>query len=268
MTEASLRDGSLETREQPSFTLLNPDAQTPLLLLCDHASARIPPGLDNLGLSAGQLSAHIAVDIGAAAVTRLLAERLGASAILARWSRLVIDLNRDPEDFTSIREISDGVLVPGNRDLTPAERARRRTEIFDPYHQAVAAWIRARAAGGQAPAIVSLHSFTPELGGVARGWHAGVLTNRDRRLGRLALETLAGLDPTLVLGDNKPYSGLSDYGYSIETHALPAGLPNLLLEIRQDLITDADGQRRWAGLVEKVLARALAAPDLLTRYEI
>ena len=141
--------------------IVNPDAQTPLLIICDHASNRVPAALDNLGLSADMLARHIGWDIGAAAVTRRLACALDATAILARTSRLVIDPNRDPADPTSIPEISDRIRIPANCDLSAIERARRHAAYFLPYHDAIEREIQRLRAHCTAPSIFSVHSFTP-----------------------------------------------------------------------------------------------------------
>lgn len=233
----------------------------PLILVCDHASARIPSTLETLGLDEAELSRHIAIDIGAAGLTRNLAWSFGAPAVLAGYSRLVIDCNRDPRDHTSIREISEGVVVPGNRRLTAAQRAARIREVFEPYHAAVAGRIAAIETRGSVPALVAIHSFTPRFRGFERPWHVGVLSGADRRIADPLLRALCE-DAALVVGDNEPYSGMHFAGYTMETHAVLQGLPCVMIEVRQDLLGDAAGIDRWTGLLHRALAPILAEESL------
>lgn len=216
----------------------------PLLLIADHASNLVPPGID-LGIDPALLETHIAVDIGTAPLTEALAARLGAPALLATVSRLVIDGNRDPAAADVIPGASDGHVIPGNLALTAAERALRIDAIHTPYHAAIAAAIaRARPA-----VIVSIHSFTPVLAtraGEARPWPIGILHNRDSRAAAVALDWLAGQG--LNVGDNQPYSG-RDLNYTMNRHAEAAGIPYLGFEIRQDGLGDAAGVSFWANLL-------------------
>lgn len=244
-------------------TVLNPQAVGPLLLVCDHASRAIPHSLENLGLPEEQLGRHIAYDIGAAALTRRLAERFSATAVLSGYSRLVIDPNRDLEDPTAIPVISDGVVIPGNRALDAAAQAQRVETLFRPYQDAVARQVARVRAGGQVPILLSVHSFTPEMRGVPRPWHIGVLWDRDPRLPVPLLNALRA-DGRWRVGDNEPYSGRGTTGGTVETHATPAGYPNALLEVRQDLIDDDAGVALWAQVLGDALERLLTAPDLAT----
>ena len=233
--------------EPPPFEILNPGGKAPLVLLCDHASRRIPAAFRKLGLDDAAFDLHIAYDIGAADVTRLLATRLDAPAVLAGYSRLLIDLNRQPGDPTSIPPVSDDIHVPGNRGLSREARQRRVEIFFWPYHK-VAGDTIARDAP---PAVFAVHSFTPRMGGRDRKWHVGVLSNRDRRMADLLLTALAKHDG-LVVGDNEPYSG-KEVAYTLEVHAEAGGLPHCSVEIRQDLVADAAGIRRWADILAAAL---------------
>nr|WP_298369538.1 N-formylglutamate amidohydrolase [Azospirillum sp.] len=249
--------------DPPPVTVLNPQAIGPLLLVCDHASRAIPHSLDNLGLPEEQLGRHIAYDIGAAALTRRLAERFSATAVLSGYSRLVIDPNRDLEDPTAIPVISDGVVIPGNRALDAAAQAQRVDAVFRPYQEAVGREVARVRARGQVPILLSVHSFTPEMRGVARPWHIGVLWDRDPRLPLPLLSALRA-DGRWRVGDNEPYSGRDTTGGTVETHATPAGYPNALLEVRQDLIDDEAGVALWAQVLGDALEPLLTAPDLAT----
>ncbi len=227
-----------------------------VILTCDHAGNALPPGYGTLGLPPGQLDRHIAYDIGAAAVTRLLAETLGAPAILSRYSRLLIDMNRGEDDPTLIMRLSDGAVIPGNATLDAAETERRLTLCYRPYHDAISTAIDAALAAGRTPILLSIHSFTPVWRGAARRWHAGVLWDKDPRF---ALPLLAHLEREgdLIAGDNQPYTG-SLKNDALYRHGTSRGLAHALLEIRQDLIADEAGQRAWAGRLARIV-RALQA---------
>jgi len=256
--------GLLGPDDPPPYRVLNPGGTSHAVLICDHASNRIPKALGDLGLEPANRGRHIAYDIGAAAVTESLSARLDAVALFCSYSRLVIDPNRPTGDLTSIREISDGTIVPGNRGLSPRDIDARTKEIFQPYHRSIAAVIGERRRES-VPALISVHSFTHFMGGRERPWHIGVLSNRDRRIAEPLLDWL-GAHSQARLGDNKPYSGMDPYGYSIESHALPAGLPNVLLEIRQDLIRDHAGQAEWAAIIGDALEAVLADPATQTLF--
>ncbi|MFN4284073.1 MAG: N-formylglutamate amidohydrolase [Alphaproteobacteria bacterium] len=257
----------LQPGDPPPVEIVNIGGRAPAVLVCDHASNAVPAKLRKLGLDETTLGRHIAWDIGIAMVGRRLAALLDAPLLLAGYSRLVIDLNRDPGDPTSICAISDRSVVPGNRDLRHSARAARIAEIFAPYQDAVAAAIAAKAAlrsraSGATPAVVSLHSFTPVISGWGherqeRPWHVGVLYHRDHGL---AAATLAALRARgdLVVGDNEPYSAKNGHGYTLATHAEPAGLPNVEIELRQDLIGDAAGADRMAEILAGALKPLLA----------
>lgn len=227
-------------------------SETPALLVCDHGGHETPPALNRLGLSEAEITDHIGWDPGAAALTRALQGRLGLGAVINRASRLLIDANRDPACPTAIRVISEDVIVPGNRDLDAAARAARKAAFFDPYHDAVTA---ALAALGPCPAVIAPHSFTPVFKSVRRTVEIGVLWDRDDRI---AAPLLAALDAQgFQIGDNRPYSGRDAWGWTIETHATPHGRPNVLLELRNDLIADEAGVARIADALAQALAPIL-----------
>jgi predicted N-formylglutamate amidohydrolase len=239
--------------------VLNPGALCPLLLVGDHAGRDIPPHLHRLDLPAGALGAHIAWDIGVAGLGAELSAGLGATFIAQRYSRLVIDCNRDPARADSIVEISDGVPIPGNAALTAEARAERTARIFRPYHDRIAAEIEARLAAGRPTILVCLHSFTAALSGAApRPWHVGVLHLGDSEASRRMLELLRGAFPVNLVGDNEPYQ-MDGTDFTAPHHAIARGLGYLELEIRQDLIADPAGQAAMARLLGPLLGR-LADP--------
>jgi predicted N-formylglutamate amidohydrolase len=224
------------------------------LIVCDHASNAIPPGLGTLGLPHEALERHIAYDIGAAEVTRALAAELGAPAVLSTHSRLVIDPNRGADDPTLVMRYSDGAIVPGNAYVDSAEIARRRAQFWAPYRQEIVATVDAMIAAGEPPAIVSIHSFTPVWRGAARRWKIGVLWDRDERIPKPLIEALLA-EPDLCaddIGDNEPYDGALA-GDTIDAIGTSRGLANALIEIRQDLITEGRDALAWAVRIGRLL---------------
>ena len=231
------------------------DGDPALLLLCDHASNAVPPEL-TLGLDAADMARHIAWDVGARGVTLALSELFEAPAVLAGFSRLVIDPNRGEDDPTLLMKLYDGSVVPGNRDAGPEEVARRLDAYWRPYHDAVDAAIDRALAQGVEPRLVSIHSFTPQLRGRApRPWHVGVLWDRDDRVAAPLIARLRE-EEELVIGDNEPYSGQLR-GDCMWRHGTLRGLPHALIELRHDLIADAEGQQAWGQLLARCLADAL-----------
>lgn len=246
------------------YEMVNPEGTATLLMVCDHASRAIPAAMKSLGLDQAALERHIAWDIGAAAVTRRLAEKLDACAVLAGYSRLLVDLNRQPGDPQSIPEISDLTTVPGNSHLDEAAQSLRIESFFWPYHHAITNAVAHLWRRGMAPVFFSVHSFTPSLAGEDRYWDIGVLWNRDPRLAVPLMEKLNGVGD-LHVGDNQPYSG-KDVAYTLDLHAGAAGLPNVAVEIRQDLIETAEGVERWASILADAF-RDILAIDNLHRVE-
>lgn len=244
----------------PPFHIVGEDRPSRWLVTCDHANNRVPACINggDLGIAPADMERHIAYDIGAAGVTRRLAERLNGPAILSDFSRLVIDPNRGEDDPTLVMKLYDGTIIPANRHVDAAETERRLNAFHRPYHDA----LERLAARRDDTVICAIHSFTPRLNGRAhRPWHVGILySHRDPRL---ALAVLARLraEPDLCVGENEPYGGHLD-GDSIDRHALTPGRPNVLIEIRHDLIRDEDGQIAWADRLAPILKAALADTGL------
>jgi predicted N-formylglutamate amidohydrolase len=247
----------LSPNDPPPFEIVNPEGKARLVLFSDHAGRAIPQQLGKLGLGQSELDQHIGWDIGIGAMARRMAAALDAPAVIGGYSRLVIDCNRRLDDPSSIAQESDRIPVPGNRGLAAADRKARAEAIFHPYHRAIEMIIAAKRRSGLEPAIVSLHSFTPRMNGFARPWHVGVLWNRDPRLPVPLMARLLR-EPGVVVGDNEPYSGRDEHGYSMPKHAEAELLPHALFEVRQDLIGDDDGVTRWADCLVRVLRHVLA----------
>ncbi len=221
------------------------------MFLCDHASNRLPDGYGALGLDPKLFDTHIAYDIGAADVTRALAAAYGAPAVLGGFSRLLIDLNRGPDDPTLVMQLSDGSIIPGNRGIGAQDVAQRTAQFFTPYHQAIAE----EAARMEKPVLISLHSFTPAWKGVQRKWELGVLWDKD---GRLALPLMARMRQAgFEVGDNEPYSGALE-GDTLNRHGTAKGRPHVLIEMRQDLVDNKDKAKAMAARLKPILDAALA----------
>lgn len=231
-----------------------------VLFICDHASNALPPEYGALGLPREEFLRHIAFDIGAAAVTRALARRFAAPAVLTRFSRLLIDVNRGGDDPTLVMRISDGSIIPGNARADAAEIERRKSRFWQRYRDAVRTQIDAMIAAGPIPAIVSIHSFTPVWRGRPRPWRIGLLWDRDARLAAALLDELKACGHDEV-GDNEPYDGAL-VGDTMYEHGTSRGLPHVLIELRQDLIDTDAGAEEWAGKLAAPLAKALARPEM------
>lgn len=248
-----------------AFELINPEAVSDVLLVCDHASRALPPGWQP-GIDAVEMRRHIAWDIGAADVTRRLAARTGMPAVLSTFSRLYIDPNRELDDPTSIVAHSDGVDIPANQAVTDDERARRQALAFWPYQNAVGAAVDRLLDQGRVPLLMAIHSFTPVYHAMERPWHVGILWNRDPRV---AQETIRWFrrEPDMVVGDNEPYSAQTGPGETMNRHAQARGLPHALLEIRQDLIDTHHGADDWAAHLHRLVEHLLSQPDLMQVQE-
>lgn len=247
----------LAADEPAPVSVHNAGGKSPFLLVADHADNIIPRSLAALGISAAERQRHIAWDIGIAGLGRILADALDAMLIQQNYSRLVIDCNRPLEAPSSIPEKSERTAIPGNIGLDEASKAGRAREIFWPYHARIEAELDRRRQAGREVALIALHSFTPVFENAVRRWHAGVLYHRDPRLAR-RLMALLDAEAGLVVGDNAPYMVTDASDYTIPVHAERRGLHHVLIEIRQDLIADAEGERAWALRLAGLLPRAYA----------
>ncbi|MDO6415129.1 N-formylglutamate amidohydrolase [Sphingomonas sp. BIUV-7] len=232
------------------------DGAGPMLLIADHASNRVPLGID-LGVPDAIMGEHVAIDIGVAPLGRALCARIGMAGILGNVSRLVIDLNREPDAAGLIPGASDGHVIAGNATLDEAGRADRIATFWTPYH----AEIERTIAAVRPTLLISLHSFTPALreGGAPRPWEVGVLYNEDERAARIAIPLFEAAG--IVTGDNQPYSG-KVLNATMNRHGEGNGIPYLGLEVRQDLIGDEEGVAAWCDRLAPVIAataRALGA---------
>ena len=246
--------------DPPPFETLNQRGTSRALVVCDHASCRIPAALGTLGVSEVERTEHIGWDLGAGAVARRLASLLDAPAVLAGYSRLVIDCNRPAAAPDRIPAVSDTVPVPGNAGIDQAEVDARIAEIFTPYHDAIAAALDRMTASGLLPVLVAVHSFTPQLvGGDPRPWEIGICWDKDRRLADPLIERLRA--DGLLVGANEPY----DFGvltdYTVPAHAEGRGLPSLLIEIRNSEIRSATAVETWAVRLAGHIRALLELPE-------
>ncbi len=213
--------------------------------------------MQRLGLPPLQTWEHIAWDIGAGELARGISNALDAPAVLAGYSRLIVDCNRPPYHEESIRSESDGWVIPGNQALDELDRRARLACFFDPYHEAIAAMLGGFRARGIAPLLVSVHTFTPLMSGKLRPWHAGVLWDRDEPSARHMIEGLGAIEG-IVVGDNEPYSGRHPAAYTVDHHAEARGLRHVCVEIRQDQIESPAGVERWVRIMARLLRGLLS----------
>jgi predicted N-formylglutamate amidohydrolase len=250
----------LAADEPPAFQEFQLEGRSDFIIVVDHASARIPRRLANLGLPDSELQRHIGWDIGALGVARRVAEAVDAPLLAQNYSRLVIDCNRDPQVPTSIPLISELREIPGNIGLSAAEITARRVEIFDPYHQRIRELLDGRQAIGRRAILVAQHTMTDDYMGDRRRMHAAVLYNRDRRFAGAVLEMLRR-EPHLFVADNEPYFVSDETDYTIPHHAEARSLLHVEIEIRQDLVSDEAGQAEWATRIARVLKDAQRVVD-------
>jgi len=223
------------------------------LISCDHATNTVPPDVEggSLGLAREDMERHIAYDVGAYEVSQHLGVLLDAPVVAANFSRLVIDPNRGEDDPTLLMKLYDGSVIPANRDADAFERERRMAAYYRPYHRELA-----RLSALPHAVYLSIHSFTRQLRGRdPRPWDIGLLYAQDDRLAK-PLQELLRRESDLCVGDNQPYTGHLP-GDSVDKHATAQGRPNILIELRNDLIADHEGQKYWAQRLAPILERAL-----------
>ncbi|MGD8325638.1 MAG: N-formylglutamate amidohydrolase [Sphingomonadales bacterium] len=236
---------------------INGPLESHILLIADHASSEIPQDYDQLGLEPAWITNHIAYDIGTKDLCISLQKAFEARAVMAGFSRLLVDPNRPLDHETLIPQLSDNIFIPGNADISEEERGKRIAKFHTPYHEAIAAEVARIQAGGQKPIIVSIHSFTPIMNGQQRPWHAAVLWNHYDKLAHAVADALEARGD-VVVGRNVPYSG-KILNYTMDRHAEAHDIPYVTLEIRQDLIADKQGVAEWTEILREILLPILAA---------
>ena len=232
----------LRSNDPPPFMVENPASDYPVVLVCEHAGQAVPERLHSLGLGRAAFDLHIAFDIGAETLSKALAQRLGAIAILQPYSRLVVDCNRPTHAGDSMPELSDHVHIPGNTDLSEKARRARIDQIFLPFQQAVGEVLDR----GHVKAAFSIHSFTPAMDGFDRPWDISFLYRQDHETSHQLAASIDGQCPNLTIGFNQPYQIEDDSDWFVPQHAEPRNLPHSLIEIRNDHLGDDDVIAIWA----------------------
>ena len=235
-----------------------------ILLIADHAMRHLPAEYGRLGLDAAQFDRHIAYDIGVEGLSRNLAARLGCPAVMARFSRLLIDPNRGEDDPTLIRQLYDGAVIPGNYPMSGDERRLRVENFYQPFRRSVRHISdRMRESAAEPPIVISVHSFTPMMGGRARPWHAGILWDKDSRVAGPLIDLLRS-EPGMIVGDNEPYDGAL-HGDTLHEICTSQGIAHVLIEVRQDLIASEAGIEEWA---QRLAAMLVSVNRLAGMHEI
>ncbi|WP_454701044.1 N-formylglutamate amidohydrolase [Agrobacterium burrii] len=237
----------------------NAGASGDVLLVCEHASATIPQKLGTLGLSPEVLASHAAWDPGALAVARLLSQTMDATLVYQRFSRLVYDCNRPPESPSAMPVKSEIYDIPGNFELGEAERYARTSALYVPFHDRVNQIIAERQAAGRKVVVVTVHSFTPVYHGKFRPVQIGILHDTDSRLADAMLTGAQG--SVLTINRNDPYGPEDGVTHTLRLHALPDGLLNVMIEIRNDLVTNEGEQAAIAGFLHELMGKALSSID-------
>lgn len=252
---------SMKADEFDPVELIEGNQRGGLLLIADHAMRHLPPRYATLGLPASEFDRHIAYDIGVEPLTRALANNLSCPAVMARFSRLLIDPNRGEDDPTLVRQLYDGSIIPGNYPLAAEELEFRLNGFFRPFRRAVRKTVAMMwEESGEPPLVISVHSFTPSMGGKERPWHAGILWDADARAARPLIKMLEA-EAGLIVGDNEPYDGAL-HGDTLNEICTSQGICNLLIEVRQDLISMPDGVAEWADRLGPLLARLNGLADV------
>jgi len=217
--------------DKAAFNVYNASGRHPVVLVCEHASAFIPEEYRNLGLDTSARVSHIAWDPGALTCARFLADQLDAVLVEGTVSRLIYDLNRPPESPTAVPPQSEAYAVPGNQDLTPAERQLRVDQYYQPFKGALEKTLQSHHC---APVLVTVHSFTPVYNGKAREVELGILHDTDQRLADAILQLASGYN----IQRNQPYGPEDGVCHTLQLHGVNNQIHNVMLEIRNDLLTD------------------------------
>lgn len=242
----------------PPVKIVNEHGNGPFVLICDHASNRIPQGYGSLGLSEADLKAHIAWDPGALGVATVLSRLMDSPLVHSCVSRLIIDCNRDTSAPDLIPPVSERTEIPGNQDLSEAQRSERVALSHTPFHNAIDAVIGPRLAEGLPTAVVSIHTYTPVYKGVSRPWEIGLIYDTDASLAEPALAALKA-EAGLTVGDNEPYSPADGVYYTLKRHGQDRGLKSLMIEIRNNEVASPEAEQKWAERLAPILMRALDA---------
>ena len=234
--------------------------QGPFVIVCEHASSTLPRAMGDMGLSEEARLSHIAWDPGALAVARLLSTRFDSPLVFQRFSRLVYDCNRPPESPASMPMKSEIYAVPANEGVDGAERLARTQALYRPFHSTVSALIDERTCSGLATSLITVHSFTPVYFGKPRAVEVGILHDADARFADGILSAAAS-DRRHDVRRNEPYGPADGVTHSLILHGISRGIPNVMIEVRNDLIADQTGQGVMAGYLSELIAQAIGQQD-------
>ncbi len=242
--------------EEAAAQVENIDGKSDVVLVCEHAGRQLPQFLGSLGIDNKLMSAHIAWDIGVAGMAGTMSTELNAPLVLQRYSRLVYDCNRSFDEVDAIAEVSDEVIIPENQNLSKAQRQHRYDVVYQPFYEAINNIIESRTRQGRRSVIVTVHSFTPIFKGQQRNVELGVIHDSDTRLADAVL-LQAQRDQGYYAARNRPYSAEDGVTHTLITHGIKNNLPNLMFEVRNDLIADAESQQQWGQRLSRLLSAAL-----------
>ena len=247
-------------QDGPPVEIINPYGSSRIVLVCEHAANLVPESLDDLGLTEDQLNAHIGWDPGARDLALRLSEALDAPLVAARFSRLVYDCNRPPEAPSAMPRQTEVCEVPGNADISPEARLARADEIYVPFHQALFGVLRHKRKCDLDPILVTVHSFTPVFNGKRRDVEIGYLHGEDDRLSK-ALEYHSSYQTPYNIKLNQPYAPSDGVLHTIEKHLADAPFPYVMIEVRNDLLTEEDQLSAIHTLFSKCIPEAVSSLD-------
>lgn len=237
-----------------SYKIINPTTKNNFIILCDHASYKIPPKYSNLGLKENQITKHIGWDIGALEVSKIISKKLNATLIHSLYSRLLVDCNRSLNSKTAFIKKSEDIVIPKNRYLKKSEKIYRANNFYFPYQNAIESNIKKKIDKNLIPCLISIHSFTPVYLGKKRKWHIGILQGKDKRLSSIFIEELLKIK-TITLGVNQPYKLDKIGDYTLPYYYAKFGVPHVLIEIRQDLLVKKNDIIKYAKLISEILKK-------------
>ncbi|WP_425100723.1 N-formylglutamate amidohydrolase [Tropicibacter sp. S64] len=242
----------------PAVAVMGKIGAAPLVLVCEHASAFIPPALQGLGVSDAARTSHVAWDIGALDVAKRLSARLQAPLVAAQLSRLVYDCNRPLDSEGSIPAVSEIHEIPGNTNLTSADRQARYEAVHEPFHAAVTDVLDRQQAACSGPVtLITVHTFTPVYFGKPRAVELGYLFHSDAALAQAAVQ-IESREGALKAEVNAPYSAMDGVTYTLAKHAEARGLRSVMIEVRNDLVDTEAKAEVMADHLAQTLTAALA----------
>ncbi len=251
-------DASVQPFANEAVAVDNRDASGQFVIVCDHASNYVPREFGGLGLGASELSRHIAWDPGALGVAREMSARLNAPLVHSKASRLLIDCNRPMDAHDLIPTISEVTQIPGNADLTEAQKQERVRRFYTPFHEMVQSVLRPRLISGMRPGFLAVHSFNPTYRGVARPWEIGLIFDESSEWAHGMAEILRA-ESGYTIGMNEPYSPHDRVYHTLTRHARAHGLPAVMIEVRNDEISTEVQQIQWGELLSRVAKTAFEA---------